>query len=106
MNRPKAKGDQWERDVVAVLCAAGLDCERMLGLGRHRDDGDIRLHGFHLEAKNHRAWDLAGWMDEAKREAGSNVAMVILKRRGKSPAQGYAVMELGTLAQLIAQGQL
>ena len=105
----KAKGSAFERDMVAVLREHGHPhAVRAYGAGRPRDVGDIAgLAGFVVEAKCHRSLDLAGWCDEAAREArhagAGTVPVVVAKRRGHGAADAYAVLRLADLADLIAR---
>lgn len=106
---PKAKGSQFERDVVAVLRDAGhIHAERAYGAGRPTDTGDIDgLPCFAIECKNHKALELAAWMDEAAKEAANInpdvLAVVVVKRRGKATTEAYAVMRLVDWAELTAE---
>lgn len=104
----KAKGSAFEREVVRVLREHGHPrAARAYGAGRPQDVGDVAgLAGFVIEAKCHRALDLAGWADEASREAANAgagvVPVVVAKRRGRSTEDAYAVLRLADLADLIA----
>jgi Holliday junction resolvase len=106
---PKRKGSAFERDVVAVLQAAGHRyAQRAYGAGRPADIGDIDgLPRFAFECKARRALDLAGWIDEAVTEAanaGPGVTpVVVAKRRGKSTADAYAVLRLRDFVRLILE---
>jgi Holliday junction resolvase len=109
-NPAKRRGDQWERDVVEFLQAAGLaKAERAYGAGRQDDRGDIAgVQDWVLECKNHKAMDLAGWMAEALVEqanAGTRFTAVVIKRRNKPAKDGYVVMSLEQLAGLIQELQ-
>lgn len=103
----RAKGSAFERDVVRVLREHGhLDAARAYGAGRPQDIGDVAgLDGFVIEAKCHRALDLAGWCDEAAREAEHSgtgtVPVVVAKRRGRPTEDAYAVLRLADLADLL-----
>jgi hypothetical protein len=101
----KRKGDAFERAVAVVFREHGHPyAERMLGLGRHRDDGDIAgVPGFHIECKDCATHRLAEWLDEATIEADIHrVPVVIVKRAGKPIERAYVVMELHEFAKLIA----
>jgi hypothetical protein len=103
----KAKGSQFEREVVAHLKANGFPyCERHYGAGRPDDVGDIDgIVGWTLECKNHRALELSAWMTEAECErvnGRQSFAAVVAKRRGKPVEQSYVVMTLDTFARLLA----
>jgi len=109
MTSPQArKGSTFERDVVTFLQANGHRyAERAYGAGRPQDVGDIDgLVGWTIECKNHKAMDLAGWVDEAERErvnGRQSFAAVIAKRRHRSVGCAYVVMSLDTFARLTAE---
>ena len=71
VSREKAKGDQFERDVVRVLRANGHPyAERALRLGAHDDHGDIDgVPGFHIECRDRGRIELGAWMSLAAAEA-------------------------------------
>lgn len=108
----RSKGSAFERDVVAVLRAAGHRyAERGYRLGAPDDRGDVDgIPGYLFECRNRRAIELAGWLDEIVAEAEavatwrrvSQVPVLVVKRRGKPASQAYAVLELATFAKLIA----
>ena len=107
-NPAKRKGDTFERDVVAYLRDKGFRyVERAYGAGRPEDVGDLDgIPGWCFELKNHQRIDLAGWVDEARREqanARAQFSVVVAKRRGRPAAQAYVVMELEQLARLLAE---
>lgn len=107
----KAKGSAFEREVVRVLREHGIpDASRSYGAGRPKDVGDVAgLAGFCVEVKCHRALDLAGWADEAAREAlnvgAGTIPVVVAKRRGRPPEDAYALLRLADLADLLAAAQ-
>lgn len=109
MTSPQArKGGQFERDVCTFLREHGHPyAERAYGAGRPGDVGDIDgIPNWCIEAKNHKTIDLAGFMAEAERERlnGRRLnAAVIAKRRGKSVADAYVVIDLTTFARLLAE---
>ena len=107
-NPQKAKGSQWERDVVKYLKETGHRwVERAYGAGRQDDRGDITgLPGWVLECKNHKAMDLAGWIAEANVEranANAEYTVVVVKRKGKPAANGYVVMELEQFSRILRE---
>lgn len=103
-NPNKARGDAFERAVVAVLRECGHDVERTLRLGAHDDRGDITgMHPFIIDCKARNRFDLGGWLDELTIEAAVNtlVPVVVVKRYGKGAARAYAVMELQAFAEVM-----
>jgi hypothetical protein len=105
----RAKGSAFEREVVRVLREHGHPhAARAYGAGRPRDVGDVSgVPGFTVEVKACRALDLAGWADEAAREAvnvgAGTVPVVVAKRRGRPAEDAYAVMPLSHFAELVAR---
>lgn len=103
MSASKRKGSAFERDVCQYLRdTLGLPVERRV-IGGTLDRGDVAgIPGWVLEAKNCRALDLSGWMDEALREAacdGAPFYAVVHKRRMKGVQQAYVTMPLELWAQ-------
>jgi hypothetical protein len=108
---PKRKGNAWEREVVGYLRDHGHPAaEGAYGAGRPEDVGDIDgVPDFTIEAKAHKALDLAGWITEAERErlaADERFAAVIAKRRGEPTGAAYVVMTLNTFARLTADREV
>jgi len=104
----KARGSQFERDVAQFLREHGHPfVERAYGAGRSDDRGDLDgLPRWVVEVKACRAIDLAGWMDEAKREqgnAGSDYAAVVAKRRTRPVADAYVVLTLADWSRLVGE---
>jgi Holliday junction resolvase len=104
----KAKGSQWERDVVSYFRASGFpDAERRYGAGVREDKGDIRgVPGITLECKNQKSIDLAQFVAEAELEAQYNntpYGAAVIKRRGKGVAAGYVVMSLQQFVLLLKE---
>lgn len=107
-NAAKRKGDTFERDVVAYLREQGFPyVERAYGAGRPEDVGDLDgIPGWVFELKNHKSIDLAGWVDEARREqanARAQFGVVVAKRRGRQAREAYVVMDLEQLARLLRE---
>ncbi len=103
----RRKGNAFELAIVAFLREHGFPfAERAYGAGRPDDRGDIAgVAGWVLEAKNHRALDLAGWCSEAAAEsanARSHWWAVIAKRRNRPIGDAYVVMPLHQFARLLA----
>lgn len=109
MTSPERRtGDGWERAIVAYLREHGFPfAERAYGAGRPDDVGDIAgLPGWCLEAKAHKTMDLAGWADEAAKEAENARCpwwAVIAKRRNRPAGDAYVVMSLAQFAELLAE---
>lgn len=106
MNRSKARGTAWERRVVEFLRARGWPLAERRALHGNHDLGDV-VNGPRLltvEGKNHRALDLAGWLDEAVVEAANcgdgRVGVVFFPRRNHTIDKGYALMRIGDLLNL------
>jgi hypothetical protein len=98
----KRKGTAFETAVVAYLREEhGLPVERRALRGA-KDCGDVAgLPGFVLECKNHNRLELAGWVDEAMKEAANDGApfyAVVHKRRGKGPHGAFVTLPLEIFA--------
>ena len=108
-HRSRAKGDQFERDVVAFLRAHGHRyVERAYGAGRLDDHGDIDgIVGWTIQCRNRGRLDLAGALDDAERQRTTGTratpcACAILKRRGRAVRDAYVVMTLAQFTALLA----
>ncbi len=98
MNASKQKGTAFETAIVRWFEARGCDAKRIV-LHGNKDQGDIDIGEWNLEAKNCNSISLAAWVKEAEVEmenAGKPVA-VVAKRKGiTDPGQSYVVMTLDT----------
>ncbi|MFJ6019759.1 hypothetical protein ACIQFP_10460 [Nocardiopsis alba] len=105
-NPNKRRGTAWESDIVRYLRDQGHDDARRVAQTGRLDIGDIHVGPVVIEAKNTRTIDLAGFVDQAEREAGHTAlpyGVAVVKRRGKNAAHGYAVMSLAAFSQVIAE---
>lgn len=110
-NPQKQKGSAYERAIVRYLTNQGFTVERTRA-GWSDDRGDI--HGIHhrvlgnftIECKNHKALNLAGWLEELETERennGGGLGAVVHKRRNFGDGgDQYATLPLWMLVQLIA----
>ena len=107
VNRPKVVGTTWESAVVAFLREHGFEQAERRALSGGLDKGDIINAGPYVwEAKNTKSIDLAGGMDELKQEVANcgptaGYGFLIVKRRRKSTGEGYAVMTLSQLCDIL-----
>tara|TARA_Y100000401_G_scaffold62156_1_gene49358 strand:- start:3147 stop:3485 length:339 start_codon:yes stop_codon:yes gene_type:complete len=107
-NRAKQKGTQFETAVARFLSEeTGAWVERR-ALSGTADKGDLigdgALADWCLEVKNHKAIDLASFVDQAEaeaRNAGSKWFAAIVKRRNKNVKESYVVMPLWMWTELI-----
>lgn len=109
MSHPnKRKGTEWETAVTRYLREVvpdGDDIRRVAQTGR-MDTGDVHARPFVLECKNVARVDLAGFTEQARREAenaGLSYGVAVVKRRGKGVQHGYVVMTLETFARLLRE---
>ena len=105
-NRSKAKGTAWESAIVTYLRDRGWPHAERRTLNGSNDRGDIAgVVSVVIEAKDCKTHDLAGWLNEATREAandGADLGVVWAKRRGHtSPASGYVLMDGATFTELL-----
>lgn len=105
VNPSKRKGTVWERRLADYLAAHGHPYADRLPLRGNKDVGDIGgIPGFVIEAKSHKAIDLATWMDECvveKLNARCRFGAVIFPRRSCKTDRAYVVMELRDFVDLI-----
>lgn len=104
----KAKGSQWERDVAKWLRENGFEyAERRYGAGVKMDKGDlVGIPGVVIECKNLGRITLSTIIDETDRErinADAAVGIAVIKRRGKGPAEAYAMTKLPQMAYLLRE---
>lgn len=107
-NSAKKAGTSWETAIVKALIDGGWVHAERRRLSGSRDRGDIAgVPGVVIEAKNTKAIDLAGAVNEAITEgvnANAAVAVAWIKRRGYSNANGgYVVMDGRQFMQLLKE---
>lgn len=105
-SKEKAKGSQFERDVVKYLQDNGFpSAERRYGAGLREDRGDIvGVPGFALECKNTKSINLAQFIDEAileAKHAKARFGAAIVKRRMRNTSEAYVIMTLEQFAELV-----
>jgi hypothetical protein len=99
----KAKGTRFERECADYLALTIPGTDRV-ALHGGLDHGDVHAGTFGLQCRNLKLLDLAGAVDDAKKQAVNAKKpfyAAILKRRGKGVARAYAVMELEQLAAIV-----
>lgn len=109
----KAAGRSWENAIVDALIRHGWPHAERRRLAGSKDRGDIAgVAGVVIEAKNTKGYDLAGALDEARREAhndntgvfGLSHGVAWIKRHGKPNAEdGYVVMDGRTFMTLLKE---
>lgn len=88
------KGNAWRRKVEVALLASGFQCE-VRGIGRPGDDITVFTEPpLSVEVKNHRSYDLAGWVRQAVSQAPRGAVPVVWAHRaGKASAEdGYVIL--------------
>lgn len=101
-------GTRWETAIVGWLREQGwIHAERRARTGA-LDQGDITgVIGVCIEAKDVNRIEMAGFLDEANREATNaraDVGVAWIKRRGKaSPGDGYVLMDGTTFTALLKE---
>lgn len=105
MSVARAKGTAFESACRDVLKRWFPHCERA-PLWGGADRGDLLgVPGFVIQCRNTKTMDLAGALDDARKQAahnGGGIPVAIVKRRGKHVRQAYVVMELADWAELVA----
>lgn len=95
----KAKGRQFENDVVEYLVSKSIACERRVRAGA-KDKGDVLIYAdptFTIEAKNEKKITLSSYVEELKVEIENNngtKGMAVVKRPRQNVSQSYVVMTL------------
>lgn len=115
MGAAQRKGSTFEKSIADYLAIQLQDdrIERRVTNGRNDrgDIGGVRLNGHRivLELKNHNRLNLAGWIEEARIEAGNDDAIlgaVIFKRRGTAkPGEQYVLLTVDDLITLFVGGR-
>lgn len=114
MSAAQRKGATFEKSIADYLATQLQDdrIERRVTNG-NKDRGDIasvRLNGHRIviECKNQNRLNLAGWVEEARIEAGNDDAIlgaVIHKRRGTAqPGEQYVTITVDDLITLLLGG--
>lgn len=106
MNPSKQKGTAFETALVRWFEARGILAKRIV-LHGNKDEGDIDVGNFHIEAKNCNSISLSAWIKEAEAESvHSGVPVVVVaKRKGISdPGQSYVITTLDTFLDLTYDG--
>lgn len=108
-NKNKAKGDQYERDVLAMCRDAGFPWAQRTRPGRREDEGDIHLTpGVIVQAKDVKALDWRGWLAQLAdqiRCARATHGFLVVKRHGTGgrPPLHLAVMPLDSMLELLRE---
>lgn len=102
-NPAKAKGSRWEAKIVDYLTDQGLWVQR-IPAGATADPGDIWHPMWCLEAKDRKAFDLSGWMNETVAEQAVRKVpyhALWVHRPGKASAADAYVLMTGEQASRI-----
>lgn len=108
MTAAKAKGTRWETALVDEFTARGLPARRVAQEG-FADSGDIHgLSPFIGQAKDWASWQdaIRVGLDGAERQkanAGEPYGVAFVKRARRPTSAGYAVMTVGTFADLLVR---
>jgi hypothetical protein len=101
----RRKGYTWEAAVVTWLRSKGWHGAERAASGAPSD-----ILGCHItiECKSHKTLDLAGWVDQAAKAAALRPGdrqphVVVVKRRGKTVSDAYAVTSMEVFAQLLTE---
>lgn len=107
MSKQRQKGTAAETAVVNYLKDNGFPHATRIGsIHGSNDKGDIGGCGpLVLEIKNHKSFDLAGWLDELEVEmgnAGVDSGAVIAKKRGTTQVgEWYAILPVSVLVNIL-----
>ncbi len=106
-NPQKAKGDRYERDVLAIARAAGFPHAERTRPGRREDEGDIHLApGVIVQTKDVASPQWREWLAQTEQQrltAGADHGVLVVKRRGVGgrPPIHLAVMDLNSMLRLL-----
>lgn len=104
MSKERRKGTYFENRVVGFLRDRFPSVERRV-MGGVNDRGDIAgIPGWVLEVKNHKAINLAGFCDEAKRECANDNARfwaVVANRKNHRIDDAYVIMSLSQFREIL-----
>lgn len=114
MSAQQRKGSAFEKSIADYLAIQLQDdrIERRVtnGAKDRGDIGGVRLNGHRvvIECKNHNRLNLAGWVEEARIEAGNDdsiLGAVIHKKRGTAqPGEQYVTITVDDLITLLLGG--
>lgn len=83
----REKGKRGERQAAAAITrATGLGARRAVQYKGTSESADIEVHelyGMHWEVKHVERESVRAWMEQAKRDAGELVPVVVHRRNGK-----------------------
>lgn len=103
VNKSKARGTRWESTIRGYL-REWWPVERLAQNGS-ADRGDlIGVPNVTIEAKDHRRFELAAWLDETEKERqtnGTRFGMLVVKRANKPVSRAYAIFPLEQAAELL-----
>jgi len=99
----RTKGRKWQTAVRQWLELAGLTVVESGGAGIESGDLLILSPLVAVEAKNQQRMDLAGWVDQATRQAPKGAIPVVVHHRAgrASVADGYVTMSGAAFLDLI-----
>lgn len=104
-NPSREKGTRWESSVAAFFRDRGHTEVFRLAPAGAQDAGDIGgLRDFALECRDRSKFNLAENVRDADLRAHHKqcrFGVAILKRRGRSTGEGYAVMTLATFVDIV-----
>lgn len=92
------RGYQHKYEVQTYLREYGLPLvSRELGT----PGDDLYDLTYSVECKNTKEISLSSFVDQAQRNAGNRIPVVVIKRRGKHVRESYVVMTLATFTSLV-----
>ena len=104
MSKSRAKGTAMETAVVKFCQENGFPYAERRALAGSLDKGDITgIPGVMIEVKNCAKITLAQWADEVEvqtKNAGADIGVLWIKRRGKNVAGSYVMMDPATFIKL------
>lgn len=78
------KGQRGERELAKVLREHGYDSHRGQQFKGGSDSPDVTgIEGFHIECKRTEKTDIYGWMEQANRDAGDLIPVVMHRKNNR-----------------------
>lgn len=101
----RERGARFERLVAKMLHEHGYEAERGCQRSGGKDSPDVKhsMGGYHLECKFSEHFAVWSAMAQAERDAGDDEVPIVVFKRNYSKV--YAVIEFGTLIEIIKKGQ-
>ena len=105
MINSRQKGARYERHIAQVLREHGFTAERGQQHAGGQDSPDVKhnLHGIHFEAKHVEKLNIWEALQQAERDAGDNIPVVVFKRNRSKDYVALSLHDFLTLYKWFAK---